>query len=31
MFMNVLVSTYQFTQETKEDHVAHAHIHKLAY
>jgi len=26
--MNVLISTYQFTKETKEDHIAHAHIVK---
>jgi len=26
--MNLLISTYQFTQETKEDHIAHAHIVK---
>jgi hypothetical protein len=27
--MNVLISTYQFAKETKEDHTAHAHIVKL--
>lgn len=26
--MNVLASTYQFTQETKEDNIAHAHVVK---